>query len=183
VSKLPTNSIERSAQMKLFKNKEQPLCSVPSCNRPAAPTVAKTHPRYPSYRRSNWIKEMYPDAEDIWCCNKCHKDNTARVHGVESAEHLTALRAGFNSVLEWRHSIHPYLWARKDYCENQDGRLGFTCTTNIFWQGMLQVDHIDGNHTNNSKENLQTLCACCHTYKTWKCEDYKTPGRKTRISS
>lgn len=30
----------------------------------------------------------------------------------------------------------------------------------------LDVDHIDGNPTNNSIENLQTLCANCHRLKT-----------------
>ena len=30
----------------------------------------------------------------------------------------------------------------------------------------LDVDHIDGNHTNNNPDNLQTLCANCHRLKT-----------------
>jgi 5-methylcytosine-specific restriction endonuclease McrA len=30
----------------------------------------------------------------------------------------------------------------------------------------LDVDHIDGNHKNNSVENLQTLCSNCHRVKT-----------------
>ena len=30
----------------------------------------------------------------------------------------------------------------------------------------LDVDHIDGNHKNNSPLNLQTLCANCHRLKT-----------------
>lgn len=30
----------------------------------------------------------------------------------------------------------------------------------------LDVDHIDGNHNNNSIDNLQTLCANCHRLKT-----------------
>jgi hypothetical protein len=31
----------------------------------------------------------------------------------------------------------------------------------------LDVDHIDGNHTNNLESNLQTLCANCHRLKTY----------------
>lgn len=31
----------------------------------------------------------------------------------------------------------------------------------------LDVDHIDGNHQNNSTDNLQTLCANCHRLKTY----------------
>lgn len=32
----------------------------------------------------------------------------------------------------------------------------------------LDVDHIDGDRSNNSKENLQTLCANCHRLKSHK---------------
>lgn len=66
-----------------------------------------------------------------------------------------------------------YMGHRKTYCENKDKRLGFKCTTNIIWQGMLDVDHIDGNHNNNHPDNLQTLCKCCHAYKTIINEDWK----------
>ena len=91
------------------------------------------------------------------------------------------------TVYEYRISRSKYLWYREEvnYCENIDGRLGFVCNTNVvkipkIWNGMLDVDHIDGNHKNNKRENLQTLCKCCHAYKSWKEEDWKTPGRKTR---
>ena len=66
-----------------------------------------------------------------------------------------------------------YMGHRKTYCENKDKRLGFKCTTNVIWQGMLDVDHIDGNHNNNHPDNLQTLCKCCHAYKTIINEDCK----------
>ena len=31
----------------------------------------------------------------------------------------------------------------------------------------LDVDHIDGDKTNNEKSNLQTLCSNCHRLKTF----------------
>lgn len=61
---------------------------------------------------------------------------------------------------------------RKSYCENRDGRLGYTCTSTIVWEGQLQVDHIDGDHSNNNIHNLQTLCANCHSYKTYVNSDW-----------
>lgn len=35
----------------------------------------------------------------------------------------------------------------------------------------LDVDHIDGDHSNNDKDNLQTLCANCHRLKTFTNKD------------
>jgi hypothetical protein len=73
-----------------------------------------------------------------------------------------------------------YKQYRKDYCENVDGRLGFTCTStiiNLEWQ--LDADHINGNPTDNRPENIQTLCKCCHPIKTMQAQDYLTAGRKT----
>ncbi len=74
--------------------------------------------------------------------------------------------------------INAYLIYRKDYCENIDGRLGFICSTNVIWEGMLDTDHMDGDPFNNDPANLQTLCKCCHAYKTNQNKDYATPGRK-----
>lgn len=72
---------------------------------------------------------------------------------------------------------------RKTYCENEDGRLGYICTAKIVepkWQ--LDVDHIDGDNKNNAPENLQTLCACCHRYKTkMNQENLKMHKRKTYL--
>jgi 5-methylcytosine-specific restriction endonuclease McrA len=36
----------------------------------------------------------------------------------------------------------------------------------------LEVDHIDGNRSNNKESNLQTLCTKCHIEKTIKNKDY-----------
>ncbi len=83
------------------------------------------------------------------------------------------------TMQQFRNEHHPYRKYRKDYCENIDGRLGYKCTTTIVWEGQLQVDHINGIPTDNRPKNLQTLCACCHVYKSNINEDYATPGRKT----
>ena len=78
-----------------------------------------------------------------------------------------------------RKTWHPSLKHRKDHCENTTGFLGFKCTTTIFWDGMLEVDHKNGDPSDNRFANLQTLCSCCHRYKTKINKDYLTEGRKT----
>ena len=47
-----------------------------------------------------------------------------------------------------------------------------------YFEGWLEVDHIDGDPSNHDPENLQTLCSCCHKWKTLIEKDYKSPGKK-----
>tara|TARA_B100001093_G_scaffold426287_1_gene420161 strand:+ start:14275 stop:14715 length:441 start_codon:yes stop_codon:yes gene_type:complete len=70
------------------------------------------------------------------------------------------------TIREWKWKQH-----RKTFCENTDGRLGFTCNYEIQDMCQLQTDHIDGDASNNKITNLQTLCASCHAYKTMKYND------------
>lgn len=127
-------------------------------------------------------------------CYKCYQKKLAKKHDVPDIRYVIAKNAGFNSVKEhvaykaevagfdsvadWKNSKHAYRKYRKDYCQNVDGRLGFECTTTIIWKGMLEVDHKNGMPSDNRPRNLQTLCKCCHAYKTNVFKDYATPGRK-----
>lgn len=56
--------------------------------------------------------------------------------------------------------------ARRNHSEDSDEDF----TKWLF--GVLEVDHKDGNHYNNDKENLQTLCSDEHGYKTQKNEEF-----------
>jgi hypothetical protein len=46
---------------------------------------------------------------------------------------------------------------RKKYCE--------WCFVTAKKSFLLEIDHIDGDRSNNSKKNLQTLCKTCHQNK------------------
>ena len=43
----------------------------------------------------------------------------------------------------------------------------------------IQVDHKDGDPSNNDPENLQSLCGCCHDFKSRASGDMVSPGRKS----
>ena len=160
---------------------KRPKCTHRGCKAPRAIT--------------NTLKDGAPNYRNV--CHVHHHSNIAKKHGVQTALELTAKRkgltvsqyakkialaaakkAGYSNVNDYKNSLHPYRRYRKDYCENIDKRLGFKCTTNLFWDGMLDVDHRNGDPTDNRPRNLQTLCKCCHAYKTHKNKDARTPGRK-----
>lgn len=115
-------------------------------------------------------------------CATHHGKAIAKKYGVKHVNDITASRQGFDSLSEYRNSKHPYRQYRKDYCENKDGRLGYTCRSVIRVSAQLEVDHKNGNPMDNRPINLQTLCCLCHTYKTHTNKDYSTPGRKATTS-
>jgi ribosomal protein L37E len=60
--------------------------------------------------------------------------------------------------------FHAYRHFKKDFCE--------LCGFVAVHASQLDIDHIDGNHSNNDESNLQTLCANCHRLKTHLNKDY-----------
>jgi 5-methylcytosine-specific restriction endonuclease McrA len=52
----------------------------------------------------------------------------------------------------------PYRKYLKSQCEK--------CNYKPEVAGVLDIDHIDGNHTNDDASNLMTLCSNCHRVKT-----------------
>lgn len=127
------------------------------------------------------MKAIDPSNPERICCvegcnnigqniGKKRKDGTIVRRAKCSEHHFTQYK-----MQGWAYKIF-----RKKYCENIDGRLGFVCTTTIIdpiWQ--LDADHINGDSSQDTRENIQTLCKCCHAIKTKNNKDYATPGRKT----
>jgi hypothetical protein len=74
-----------------------------------------------------------------------------------------------NGAVYWRCSVgkreyrKPWIKHRKSECE----RCGFIPEHLT----QLDVDHINGDNSNNNPSNLQTLCANCHRLKTYENKD------------
>ena len=62
-------------------------------------------------------------------------------------------------------------------CSNHDNHLGFPCGIDYKkapWAiGITEVDHKDGDHTNNNVDNLDELCPMCHKRKSMTNGDHK----------
>jgi hypothetical protein len=167
----------------------RPVCEMPDCNK----TDGKDKTAQPTghYSKTTGMP-MWRKIGGKYACTACHNRRIAKKRGLKSIVHVLAANAGFTSVTSYTNSKHPYLKYRKTYCENKDGRLGFKCTykpptpKTFLKMGLsedfrrwLEVDHIDGNSYNDVESNLQTLCSCCHSIKTFAAGDNITPGRKT----
>lgn len=63
--------------------------------------------------------------------------------------------------------VRPWIFHKKDTCENPD------CTATIEHSCQLDVDHIDGDNSNNDPSNFMTLCANCHRLKTYRNKDWQ----------
>ncbi len=62
-------------------------------------------------------------------------------------------------------------------CSNQDSHLGFCCPVDYDQHpefiGMTEVDHKNGDHTDNRKSNLDELCPMCHNLKGKRAGDFR----------
>jgi hypothetical protein len=74
---------------------------------------------------------------------------------------------------EHRAGVTPFKSGR---CSNQDEHLGFKCVVDYkktpWAQGMTEVDHKNGDHTDNRIKNLDELCPMCHKHKGQLSGDY-----------
>ena len=80
-------------------------------------------------------------SHQLFCCKSCYKK-----YGKKKLGHSRGK------------DQNPYRKFKKPICASCGFVPVHTC--------QLDVDHIDGNHTNNDVTNLQTLCANCHRLKT-----------------
>lgn len=74
---------------------------------------------------------------------------------------------------------------KKNYCENKDNILGFKCPMDPeryaeFPSDIYDMDHKDGNHENNTLDNLITICKICHARKGKESGDFNSQKQSSR---
>ena len=82
-------------------------------------------------------------------------------------------------------SLIGIVFHKKKYCQNKDSILGFKCPMdperyNEFPNDIYDMDHIDGNHHNNTPENLITICKVCHARKGKESGDFNSQKASSR---
>lgn len=86
---------------------------------------------------------------------------------------------------KWPHrlGVTPF---KQERCENHNGHLGFPCMTDFnlapSWaKGLTEIDHIDGDPTNNDPANLKELCVTCHKLKGQTNGDYDNTRSRDKV--
>ena len=95
---------------------------------------------------------------EIESCINVTSANPLKKDGTYTFQHRCWKHRSKKGVHGYRLSYRPYLEHKKDSCER--------CSFVPEHKGQLDVDHINGDHGDNSPSNLQTLCANCHRLKT-----------------
>lgn len=94
-------------------------------------------------------------SDRMYCTRTC-KEKARRSKGSSYAQWRT----------KWQRENRHRGVGRPKY-KSSKGPVCETCGFVPVHKAQLDVDHIDGNHSNDDPKNLQTLCANCHRLKTY----------------
>ncbi len=130
-------------------------------------------------------KEYLASGKQIPICSNegCGNNVVVRDWKYYSFKHLCSNCT--NRIKNGKEAREGVTFHKKDFCENRDGRLGFECAVKDGYKlpmSSLHGDHKDGNHENNSPENIQTLCSICHHRKGLEVGDFNSAHKGRTLS-
>ena len=134
--------------------------------------------------KQEWIDagEKIPE-----CVNPgCTRDVAIRHWSAQGDPSLKTECSRCSSARKRDKSLPGITFHKKKYCQNKDGRLGFCCPMDPeryseFPSDIYDMDHRDGNHHNNTPENLITICKVCHSRKGKESGDFNATKPSSRI--
>lgn len=90
---------------------------------------------------------------NVYCCNKCQQDWQYKQY---INDWLNGTKTGEKGIGQLSRYVRRYLEEKYQQCD--------LCKTSKSWNSkdlVLIADHIDGDSTNNSPENLRLICPNC----------------------
>jgi len=139
-------------------------------------------------RNSIHLKEWMSKGNTIPTCinDGCNNQVAIRHWSAQGDPSLKTECSRCSDARKKDKAIEGVTFHKKKYCENNDGVLGFFCPMDKdryteFPSDIYHMDHLDGNHHNNTLENLKTFCAICHTRKGRESGDFNAFKSSSRI--
>ena len=139
--------------------------------------------------RSKECKEKWKaDGRTIPICinQGCEKEVAVRHWSAEGKPSLKTECGRCSTARKKGNKVENITFHKKKYCQNKDNILGFLCPMDPeryhkFSSDIYDMDHKDGDHHNNTPENLITLCKVCHAYKGQISGDFNSQKPSSRI--
>lgn len=110
-----------------------------------------------------------------YCSTKCHRTHETE---IKIEKWLNGEISGMKKGARLISCVRSYLLEKANHqCEV----CGWNKINPITGKSPLEINHLDGNATNNRPENLQVICPNCHSLtSTWKALN-KGNGNKERL--
>lgn len=166
----------------------QPLQQSPQSPQPPQPPQQSQPPEPKKISQSKKCLNEWNEKGKVipTCINDGCKKSVAIRHWSNALPSLKTECSTCSSARIKNKKIDGVTFHKKQICENKDGILGFTCAMDKeryheFPTDCYHMDHLDGNHENNTPDNVKTFCAICHTRKGKESGDFNSFKSSSRI--